>query len=145
MLYERYTTSKLRQLEDLNSIQTFGFRGEALASISTVSRVLVVTKREPDVCGWKWTLVDGMTLRARYCNNLLVDNRIEATASTKGTTITVEDLFYNIPMRQRVYNQSSSEETKFILLLMQVFSMHYAYKGVSFSLKEVIFRRIFDR
>ena len=90
-------------------------------------------------------MVDEIILRARYCNNAIVDNRIEATASTKGTTITVEELFYNIPMRQRVYNQSSSEETKFILVLMQVFSMHYAHKGVSFSLKEVVIRRIFDR
>ena len=56
ILCERYTTSKLRELEDLNTIQTFGFRGEALASISTVSHVMVVTKRENDVCGWKYFL-----------------------------------------------------------------------------------------
>ena len=54
ILCERYTTSKLRILDDLSTIQTFGFRGEALASISTVSRVMVVTKRESDICGWKW-------------------------------------------------------------------------------------------
>lgn len=53
ILCERYTTSKLRVLDDLSTIQTFGFRGEALASISTVSRVMVVTKRESDICGWK--------------------------------------------------------------------------------------------
>lgn len=54
ILCERYTTSKLRILDDLSTIQTFGFRGEALASISTVSRVMVVTKRESDICGWKY-------------------------------------------------------------------------------------------
>ena len=80
-----------------------------------------------------------VTNRARYCNNAVVDNKIEATASTKGTTITVEDLFYNIPMRQRVYNQSVGEETKYILLLLQVFSMHYSSQGILFSLKEVSF------
>ena len=57
LLCERYTTSKLRALDDLSTIQTFGFRGEALASISTVSRVMVVTKREKDVCGWKWFFI----------------------------------------------------------------------------------------
>ena len=82
-----------------------------------------------------------LTNRA-YSNNAVVDNKIEATASTKGTTITVEDLFYNIPMRQRVYNQSVGEETKYILLLLQVFSMHYSSQGILFSLKEV---RIFNK
>ncbi|KAK8790742.1 hypothetical protein WA588_002489, partial [Blastocystis sp. NMH] len=133
LLCERYTTSKLRKLDDLNTIQTFGFRGEALASISTVSHVLVVTKREGDVCGWK----------ARYNGNELIDGKIEPTASTKGTSITVEDLFYNIPMRQRIYNQSVGEETKTILHLMQVFSMYYSSRNVSFCLKETPNKTLF--
>ena len=137
MLCERYTTSKLRKLDDLTTIQTFGFRGEALASISTVSHVLVVTKREGDVCGWKCPFDAVLTYRARYNGNELIDGKIEPTASTKGTSITVEDLFYNIPMRQRIYNQSVGEETKTILHLMQVFSMYYSSRNVSFCLKEV--------
>ena len=74
----------------------------------------------------------------RYNGNQLIDNKIEATASTKGTCITVDDLFYNIPLRQNMYNQKESDETKYILFLMQVFSIHYAPKGISFTLKEVI-------
>ena len=99
--------------------------------------MLVVTKREGDVCGWKCPFKAALICRARYSGNELIDGKIEPTASTKGTAITVEDLFYNIPMRQRVYNQSVGEETKTILHLMQVFSMYYSSRNVSFCLKEV--------
>lgn len=75
--------------------------------------------------------------RARYHGNELVDNKIDATASTKGTCITVDDLFYNIPLRQNMYNSKESDETKYILMLMQVFSIHYSPRGVQFILKEV--------
>lgn len=75
--------------------------------------------------------------RARYNGNELIDNKVEATASNKGTCITVDDLFYNIPLRQNMYNQKESEETKYIILLMQVFSIYYCPKGIQFTLKEV--------
>lgn len=51
----------------------------------------------------------------------------------------MDDLFYNIPLRQNMYNQKESEETKFIILLMQVFSIYYCPKGIQFTLKEVSF------
>ena len=50
----------------------------------------------------------------------------------------MDDLFYNIPLRQNMYNQKESEETKFIILLMQVFSIYYCPKGIQFTLKEVL-------
>ena len=53
LLCERYATSKLTKFEDLQSIGTYGFRGEALASISYVSHVEVVTKTRDDGCGWR--------------------------------------------------------------------------------------------
>lgn len=82
--------------------------------------------------------------RARYNGNELVGNKIDATASTKGTCITVDDLFYNIPLRQNMYNTKESDETKYILMLMQVFSIHYSPKGVQFILKEVNIVRLFN-
>lgn len=138
ILCERYTTSKLHQLDDLSTLQTFGFRGEALASISTVSHVMVITKRDKDVCGWKWSWEGSLIVRARYSGNTLIDGKIEPTAALKGTSITVDDLFYNIPLRQSMYSQKESDETKFIISLMQIFSIYYAPKGISFTLKEVI-------
>lgn len=56
LLCTRYATSKLAKFEDLQSLVTYGFRGEALASISYVSHVEVVTKTRDDGCGWRWVL-----------------------------------------------------------------------------------------
>ena len=81
--------------------------------------------------------------RARYRGNELLDGKIEAVASTKGTSITVEDLFYTIPSRQSMYLGKESEETKQIVSLLQLFSIHYAPQGISFLLKEFPSRVLF--
>lgn len=81
--------------------------------------------------------------RARYRGNELVDGKLEAVASTKGTSITVDDLFYTIPSRQTMYLGKESEETKQIVSLLQLFSIHYAPQGISFLLKETPSRVLF--
>ena len=92
MLCERHTTSKLRQFEDLRGIRTLGFRGEALASISYVARLSVLTMTAGSEHGW----------RADYTDGVLDKGSPKPAAATKGTTITVEGLYQNVPLRRKV-------------------------------------------
>ncbi len=85
--FERYSTSKIESLEDLQNIKTFGFRGEALHSISLVSRVELITRREMDPEGTKIVIEGGESIEER------------SVGCNKGTKITVDKLFFNTPAR----------------------------------------------
>jgi len=74
-------------------LETLGFRGEALASISFVSHVTVVTKTKVDTHGWK----------AAYENGEMLPSWPQPSAAVEGTTVTAEDLFYNVPLRRKVW------------------------------------------
>lgn len=100
---ERFTTSKLKEFEDLKSINTFGFRGEALASISHVSRLTIVSRTQQSQCAFK----------AQYADGKLLNDCIKPCASAfVGTQITVEDLFYNSSIRRNALRNSSEEFAK---------------------------------
>ncbi|MDO4542581.1 MAG: DNA mismatch repair endonuclease MutL, partial [Bacillota bacterium] len=85
----RHATSKLRQIEDLETLYTMGFRGEALASIAAVSRVSMATKAEEQDTGYKIIVEGGEFLEQ------------EPAPCNKGTEIIVRDLFYNTPARKK--------------------------------------------
>ena len=122
ILCERFTTSKLSKFEDLEHIATYGFRGEALSSISHVAKVTVTTKTEADQCAWKVSYMEGKML----------GNPVP-TAGRNGTTILVEDLFYNLPSRLRSL-RSPNETLHGILDVVGRYAIHS--KGIGFSCKK---------
>lgn len=87
--FKRHSTSKLSSVEDLYEIKSLGFRGEALSSISNVSKVQVMTKTENSLGGIQAIIEEGEILSTSIIG------------SPKGTTMIVKDLFYNLPVRKK--------------------------------------------
>ena len=96
----RHATSKITSIEDLNTVTSMGFRGEALASISSVAKVELVTKREDDFIGARYTINGGM------------EEGLEEVGAPTGTTIIVRNLFYNTPARRKFLKSEASEAGK---------------------------------
>lgn len=119
ILAERFTTSKLSTFSDLSRIRTYGFRGEALASISHVAHLSVVTKTKSDNCAWKACYSDGVLVEPKPGQN--ADPK--PCAGNDGTIITIEDLFYNTPTRLSALRSSSEEYTR-ILEVLTKYAIH---------------------
>ena len=100
--FERHATSKIKAAEDLFNINTKGFRGEALASIAAIAHVELKTKRELDEVGTH-IIIEGSSLRSQ-----------DAAVVPIGTSISVKNLFYNIPAR-RNFLKSYTVETRHII------------------------------
>jgi DNA mismatch repair protein MutL len=97
LAFERHATSKLRSSDDLLSIATLGFRGEALPSIASVARVTLETRAAEDEAGTVMEIAGG---------NLL---RVEDAGLPQGTTIAVRDLFFNTPARRKFLRAEQTE------------------------------------
>ncbi len=97
LAFERHATSKIRTAEDLGSIATLGFRGEALASIASVAKVELLTKIEADEAATRVVIEGGR----------LID--VKDAARDVGTTITVRDLFFNTPARRKFMRSEATE------------------------------------
>jgi len=96
----RHATSKITELKDLEAIASLGFRGEALASISSVSRLKMQSKSEQDKDGNGWQIqAEGQDMAAR----------VEPTAHPTGTTVEVRDLFFNTPARKKFLKTEKTE------------------------------------
>ena len=119
LLCERHATSKLRAYEDLRSVGTFGFRGEALASISYVSHLSVVTMPEDAP----------HALKAEYSDGAL-KGKPRPSAGVRGTQITAEDLFFNVPARRRALRPASEEYAR-LLEVAQRYAIFFAGRAIS--------------
>lgn len=96
----RHATSKIQQVDDLMTIDTLGFRGEALPSIAAVSRFNLITRRQQDDLGTTVKLTGGRI------------DEIEDMGCNIGTTIKVEDLFFNVPARKKFLKTTTTETNK---------------------------------
>lgn len=123
MLCERFATSKLSSLKDIESLKTFGFRGEALSSISYVSRLSITSKTEGSECACKALFSDGK----------MVSELEEVASGKRGTIVQFTDLFYNMPSRQRAIGSASDEYAK-CLDIVQKYSIEFP--EVSFTVRK---------
>lgn len=119
LAFERHATSKIYNADDLNSIKTLGFRGEALASIAAVSRVEVITKTRDRKFGSRIKIEGGR-----------LSEQADA-GCPDGTTVIVSDLFYNTPVRQKFMKQDSAESS---LIIDFVSKMALAYPNIRIRL-----------
>src|ERR1700682_2084453 len=97
LAFERHATSKISKSEDLAAIATLGFRGEALDSIASVARVELTTKTEATSAATR-VVIEGGKMRD-----------VKDAAHPRGTTITVRDLFFNVPARRKFLRSEATE------------------------------------
>lgn len=119
LAFERHATSKISKTEDLNSIATLGFRGEALASIASVARVEMITRIEDTAAGTR-VVIEGGRMRD-----------VKDAAHPRGTTLSVRDLFFNVPARRK-FLRSEATETFHLTNLVTHYAL--AHPEIAFTL-----------
>jgi len=120
-IFDAHTTSKLRSIEDLNTLMSMGFRGEALSTITSIAKVTVVSKFEEDQVGYEI----GFSENGK--------SEIKKSPREKGTSVKVEDLFYNIPARRKYLKSEQTEYRKIYELLAKYFLV---YPNIHFLLEK---------
>ncbi|KAK9758148.1 hypothetical protein RND81_01G210700 [Saponaria officinalis] len=119
ILCERHSTSKLSKFEDLQTIKSMGFRGEALASMTYVGHVTVTTITPGQLHGYRVSYRDGV-----------MEHEPKPCAAVKGTQIMIENLFYNMTARRKTLQNSSDDYSKIVDLLSR-FAVHHTNVGFS--------------
>jgi len=112
LAFERHTSSKIRDIEDLETLSSLGFRGEALASIATVSKIEIISRTERDKMGIRLYIEGGK----------IIDKK--ETACPVGTNIKVSNLFYNLPARRK-FLKSNATELGHITDIIQRYALAY--------------------
>ncbi len=108
----RHATSKVREKIDLENIHTLGFRGEALASVSAVSRVTVLTKRKEEEFGSQYEIAGGE------------DTEVEECGCPDGTTLIIRDLFFNVPARRKFMKKDVAEGNAISQIIQKIAISH---------------------
>ena len=145
----RFATSKLVEFDDLRSIRTFGFRGEALSSASMVGRLSITSRRrkrprsgEGGASAASVIPVDAdeakfstaCAYKQSYRDGLPTSSKPSPSVGREGTVVRVEDLFYNVPSRRRAFfgARKESEEYSRVLSVSQRYAVHRAGRGIGF-------------
>lgn len=114
---ERHATSKLTEFEDLNNLKTLGFRGEALSSMAEVSCLTLISKTANDVCGYKILVKEGKIIEGP-----------KPMAFNVGTTVILDEIFYNMPLRKDSL-KSAAEEYSAIIDVVSKYAIHHSSKS----------------
>ncbi len=112
--FDKHATSKINSIDELESITTFGFRGEALASVAAIAQVTLITKEPETIEGVKLTVANSAILSQ------------ETIAAQTGTDIAVANLFYNVPARKKFLKKRETE-WRHIHQLFQAFCLDYPH------------------
>lgn len=120
----RFATSKLKTYNDLMNLQTYGFRGEAMASISFAAKVTVVSMAIGSSCAY----------RANYTNGTMI-GQATPCAGIRGTLITVENMFADMPAR-RAAIKNISEEYNRCCEIVERYAIMHSHRGISFSCRK---------
>ena len=108
LAFERHATSKIYTFEDIHNIASFGFRGEAIASIASISRIEMLTRKKDSLSGTRVVVRGGR-----------VEEIIDAGCPV-GTSVTVSDIFYSTPARMKFMKGDSTEQTHCIDAIMRL-------------------------
>lgn len=118
LLFKRHATSKIKRFDDLWTIDTLGFRGEALSSISAVSKITCRSKHINEECGFEIRVIDGKISK-------------KSSGISIGTVFEIDDLFYNVPARQKFLK---SQSTEYSYIHEIVLSLALSHPKISFNL-----------
>lgn len=121
LAFERHATSKIRKETDILNITSMGFRGEALASVASIAKVTLETKKVDEYTGTKYVIEGG------------IEKELEEIAWNKGTSITVENVFYNVPARFKFLKKDSTEAgyIEDVVIRLALSNPHVAIKFTS--------------
>lgn len=108
----RHATSKVLHADDLDAIGTLGFRGEALASVAAVARVELLTRTEQELAGTRYVIEGGQ------------EQALEDAGCARGTTITVRDIFFNVPARMKFLKKDTVESNAVAAILDKIALSH---------------------